>query len=144
MKQDFLIVVVAMLASAGNAKSCKCATERQEFRYATKNSPLIFSGQLVSVTNVKESGEAGAFTVRTFKFVPDKIWRGRKADTITLVSGNNNCDIMLEKGCYVIYTDSTQDLISCDRIISDNINKESQRLDRLFTRKRFKKLQVAS
>ena len=143
MKKAFFLVAVAVLASAGNAMACKCATANQEFGYAAKNSPLVFSGQLVSVTDVKKSGAAGAYTIKVFKFVPDKIWRGTKADTITLVGGNNNCDVRLEKGRYVIYTNSSRDLTICDRTIANNIEKETMKLDRLFTRKRFKQLQAA-
>lgn len=143
MKKSFLLVAVAVLAAASNAIACKCATANQEFGYAAKNSLLVFSGQLVSVTNVKKSGELGAYTVKIFKFVPDKIWRGTKTDTIILVSGNNNCDVALEKGRYVIYTNPGRDLIKCDRTVFSNIEKETMNLDKLFTRKRFRKLQAA-
>ena len=143
MKKAFVIISVVVLASVGNAKACKCVTAAQEFAYAAKNSPLIFSGQLVSVTNVNKSGAAGAYTVRVFKFVPDKVWRGTKADTITLVSGNNNCDVELGKGRYIIYTNPTRDFSRCDRTAAGNIGKETEKLNQLFTRKRFKQLQAA-
>ena len=138
LKQVFLLVAVAMIISIGNVRACKCTTANQEFGYAAKNSPLIFSGQLISVTEVAKSGATGAYLIRLFKFVPNNIWRGIKADTITLVSGNNNCDVMLENGVYIIYTNPTRDLISCNRIIkSSGIEAEIRRLDKVFTRKRF-------
>ena len=138
MKKAFLLVTVAILASAGNAVACKCALETQAFGYAARNSPLIFSGQLVSVTDKTLAGPTGTYTVRIYKFVPSKVWRGTKADTITLESGNNNCDVILEKGRYVIYTHPAQDLISCNRIIKSGVEAETQKLDQVFTRKRFK------
>lgn len=142
MKKGFLIAV-AVLVSAGNVLACKCVTAHQEFEYAAKNSPLVFSGQLVSVTDEEKTDAIGAYSIRVFKFVPDKIWRGTKADTITLISGNDNCDIMLEKGRYIIYANLSRDLSRCDRTVASNIEKEIMRLDRLFTRKRFKQLQAA-
>ena len=139
-----LLTIFLIITAYAPVHGCKCATQAEEFRYAAKTFPLVFSGRLVSVKNKELTGLAGTYTMKVFKFVPIAIWRGAKADTITLVSGNNNCDVTLPMGHYIIYTDSTHDLITCDRIISDNIDKESQRLNRLFTRKRFKKLQVAS
>ncbi len=117
-------------------------TAYQEFDNAVR-SPLIFSGQLVSVTNVKKTGAAGTYTISVFKFVPDKIWRGTKVDTITLVSGNNSCDVVLEKGRYLIYTNPTRDFSRCDRTAASDIEKETMKLNKLFTRKRFMQLQAA-
>jgi hypothetical protein len=146
MKKDFLLMTGALLVLAENVLACKCAIQTQEFRYSAKNSPLIFYGQLVSVIDEEKSGAAGTYLIRIYKFVPCKIWRGTKADTITLVSGNNNCDVALERGRYVIYTNPTRDLTSCNRTrggTTEAIESEVRKLDRIFTRRRFKKLQAA-
>lgn len=142
-RKVLLLVAGATFVSVGNVLACKCATETQEFSYAAKNVPLIFAGQLVSITY----GANGAYSpIRVYKFVPSKIWRGAKADTITLVSGHDNCDVTLNKGRYVIYTYPAQDLAGCDRIRggrTETVESEIRKLDQVFHRKRFRRLQAA-
>lgn len=106
---------------------------------------LIFAGRLVKVQVRLDTGSHGADdSIYTYKFVPTKIWRGTKADTITLQSGHSNCSVMLPRRVanYVIFTDEAHkhDLGSCDRIMGNTDGRESQELDKLFLKPRFRKL----
>ena len=80
----------------------------------------------------------------TLKFLPDKFWRGIKTDTVIIFQENSFCSPRLISGkTYIIYNNLNQRLSTCSRLVEDGIETEKQRLDKLFTRKRFKQLQAA-
>ncbi|WP_156176233.1 hypothetical protein [Hymenobacter terrenus] len=143
-----LLVVFLLISVVDKAKSCSCSTITSNIKSQVRWHNLIFSGKLVSAKITKKTENGHIMSDVTFKFVPSKFWRGTKVDTIVVKQEYSFCGIPLVQAgkSYVIYATANHALHSCgSRLIGEGgIEHESKRLDKLFTRKRFKQLQAAS
>lgn len=144
----FLLAILLLLSAIGEAKSCSCTANTSDIKQQVRRHNLIFSGKLVSAKVTKRTENGHIMSDITFKFVPNKFWRGTKVDTIVVKQEWAFCGpplIQADKS-YVIYATKNQPLSDCgSRLIGENgIEHESKRLDKLFTRKRFKPLLAAS
>lgn len=127
------------------AFGCKCRLQRKSPKQAASTSTLVFAGKLVVKKESIESGPFGQATIYTYQFLPTTIWRGSKADTITLESGHSNCSVNLEAGKdYILFATPGEELSSCQRIINTHLDVESRKLNELFRKPRFQKLLAAN
>ena len=144
----FLLVIFLLVLVADEAKSCSCSANTSNVKQQVRWHNLIFSGKLVSAKVTKRTENGHIMSDITFKFVPSKFWRGTKVDTIVVKQEYSFCGIPLVQAgkSYVIYATANHALHDCgNRLIEENgIEHESKRLDKLFTRKRFKQLQASS
>ena len=136
----FLLVLIV-----DEARCCSCSANTNDIKTQVKWHNLIFSGKLLSVKITKRVENGHIMSDRIYKFLPDKVWRGIKADTVIINQENSFCSPQLKVGnAYVIYARQHQELSTCSRLIKNDVEYEAQRLDKLFTRKLFKQLQAAS
>ncbi|UOQ50980.1 hypothetical protein [Hymenobacter cellulosivorans] len=103
---------------------------------------MIFAGRLVRVIH---PADQPATTV--YQFVVTRTWRGARPDTITLLTDPGNCGLGMSVGLepgksYLLFTDPKQGLSSCHRMSSTNLPTKTQKLDKLFRRRRFQQLQT--
>ena len=140
-----LLVISLLLLIVDKAKSCSCSANTNDIKTQVIWHNLIFSGKLVSVKVTDRAENGYIVSDRIYKFLPGKFWRGVQADTVIIKQENSFCSPQLKLGnTYVIYARQNQRLSTCSRLTEIGIEHETQRLDKLFTRKRFMKLQAAS
>ena len=142
-----LLIFFLLVSVAEKAESCSCTASTDDIKFQVRLHNLIFSGKLVSAEITKRTENGYVLRDITFKFVPDKFWRGTKFDTIVIKQEYSFCGIPeLQAGkSYIIYATANHALTSCGHrlIWEKGIALETRRLDKLFTRKRFKPLQAA-
>ena len=138
-----LLVVFLLVSVADKAKSCSCSDNTNDIKSQVMEHNLIFYGKLVHLKISKRTQNGRIMSILTYKFVADKFWRGEQVDTVSIEEENSLCSRRLNVGSvYIIYAVKNQGLSTCSRL-GTGIEHESERLDKLFTRKRFKQLQAA-
>lgn len=140
----FLLVFALLMFVVNRAQSCSCSQGMGSTREEAKINNLIFSGKLISAQITKRKENDRIVSDITFVFVTDEFWRGIKKDTIVVKQEYNFlCGPHIPKGsAYIVYMMANGELSSCGQrlVYEKDIARETQRLDKLFTRKRFKQL----
>ena len=143
-----LLAFVLLTLVVNRAESCSCSENTGNIKEQIRSHNLIFSGKLIGAEISKRKENGHIVSDITFIFVTDKFWRGIKKDTIVVKQGYNFlCGPHLPKGsAYIVYMTANGELSSCGQrlVYEKDIARETQRLDKVFTRKRFKQLQTAS
>ncbi len=92
--------------------ACSCDGKYAEYKYAVKKSNLIFSGKVVRIATDFVNTKYGQQVVKTYKIVPERIWLGAPADTISFPYNELDCfSQYLEIGKkYILFTKMNQQI----------------------------------
>ncbi|MDQ2773263.1 MAG: hypothetical protein M3Y54_22490 [Bacteroidota bacterium] len=127
--------------AAGSSYGCSCDGKYTEYKHAIKESTLIFSGRVVRVTSKFVSTKYGQQVVETYKIVPERIWLGASADTISFPYDKFDCfSKYLEVGKkYILFTKPNQPITFCQRVIEVEKEIEKANHDIIILDRRFRK-----
>ena len=129
------------LGLSGNSFGCSCDGKYREYKHAVKESNLIFSGKVVRIASEFVNTKYGQQVVETYKIVPERIWLGASADTISFPYDKFDCfSQYLEVGKkYILFTKMNQQITFCQRVIEVEKEIEKANQDIIVLDRRFRK-----
>jgi|GEM_PF-3896698 len=139
-----LALTTALVSPKREFTTCVRPSPHDLNRYV-KSASRIFSGRLVSISPTTEVIPAlGPGPATVYKFLPDKVWRGQRNDTIYLkgVPQYDDLSVLVPGKKYLFLLGSSAYISQCDPIAED-FSSFAQELDRLFKKKRFRNSSVA-
>lgn len=145
MKKVFVVVpllLVWLILGAENTLACSCIAPdpdkslTQQVRDAVKDSDIVFSARVLSITELPEEGH------NKIKLRLTKTWKGRLTRTVTVTTGlgSGDCGYRFEKGkTYLIYAYRSEkkrfSTNSCSRTAAVGSNKDLDVLKRLMKKR---------